>query len=86
MTHIKDWLAEPKHRKYIYGIVVALIPVFVATGLLVPGMDQTILLLASALLGLPAAGLAVKNTDTTQETQETELPDEVDESPELLGE
>lgn len=78
-------LQDPAVRKWIYGIVVALVPVLVATGFIFPGLDQTLLLLVAAILGVPAVGLAAKNTDTsTNEAEdETEL---VDEDSELLGE
>ncbi|OZC55051.1 hypothetical protein CH289_07605 [Rhodococcus sp. RS1C4] len=49
-------------RKYVYGIVLAAIPVLAGLGVVLPGGESAVLLLLAAVLGLPTAGLALANT------------------------
>jgi hypothetical protein len=58
MTFIKD----PEVRKWIYGIIVAVIPLLVINGLLSNEEASQYLFLAAAILGLGGAGLALPNT------------------------
>lgn len=55
-------LRDPAVRRYLYGVVVALIPLLVLFGLIAPEDVATWTNLAGALLGLGAAGLALPNT------------------------
>ncbi|MDQ0735167.1 hypothetical protein [Arthrobacter agilis] len=55
-------IADPAIRKWIYGIVTALIPILVIFGVIGPDESQAWLNLAAAVLGLGAAGLAFPNT------------------------
>lgn len=55
-------LKDPNVRKYIYGIVTALIPLLVASGLIIPGVSEMVVALAAAVLGLGASALATANT------------------------
>ena len=56
------FIKNPATRKWIYGIVAAVIPVLVILGVLTTEDTQVWLNLAAAILGLGAAGLAVPNT------------------------
>lgn len=56
------WVPDPAVRRYIYGVVVALIPVLVGFGLISPEQVQLWLNLAAAVLGLGATALALPNT------------------------
>ena len=55
-------IRSPETRRYLYGVVVALIPLLVLFGLIAPEDVATWTNLAGALLGLGAAGLALPNT------------------------
>jgi len=55
-------IRSPETRRYLYGVVLALIPVLVVFGLVSPDDVATWTNLAGALLGLGAAGLALPNT------------------------
>ncbi|GAA4923582.1 phage holin [Nesterenkonia rhizosphaerae] len=59
MNHI---IADPKTRKYIYGVVVAVIPLLVIAGVIAEDQVQVWLNFAAAVLGFGAAGLAAPNT------------------------
>ena len=48
----------PEVRAWFYGVSVAVIALLVALGLLDAGLDETILNLVAAVLGLGNAGLA----------------------------
>lgn len=61
MTKIKDFLSVPRNRTYLYNVVRALIPVLIASGFLVPGLDEVIMTLVAAVLGLGANELAKHN-------------------------
>lgn len=69
MTKIKDFLSVSKNRTYLYNVVRALIPVLIASGFLIPGLDEVIMTLVAAVLGLGANELAKHNV----------TPEEVDE-------
>lgn len=56
------WVPDPAVRKYLYGVVVAMIPVLVGFGLVSPEQVQLWLNLAGAVLGLGTTVLAVANT------------------------
>ena len=56
MNHI---IADPKTRKYVDGVIAALIPVAVAVGLITEEQAVTV---GSSVLGLAAAVLALPNT------------------------
>ena len=63
-----------QHRTYIYGIVIAAIPILVAAGFIAPDDAQLWLNLAAALLGLGAAGLAKPNSNP-KKVQVVTIPD-----------
>jgi hypothetical protein len=56
------WIPDPTIRKYLYGVVLAMIPVLVAFGLISPDQVQLWLNLAAAVLGLGTTVLAAANT------------------------
>ena len=51
-------ILTPEVRTWFYGVSVAVIALLVALGLLDAGLDETILNLIAAVLGLGNAGLA----------------------------
>lgn len=53
-----DWLARPARRRWLYRVVVAVLPLLIALNLLDPAEAPAWLTLAQALLGLTAGGLA----------------------------
>ena len=61
-------------RTYIYGIVIAAIPLLVAAGFVAQDEAQLWLNLAAALLGLGAAGLAKPNSNP-KKVQVVTIPD-----------
>jgi hypothetical protein len=56
------WIPDPAVRKWLYGVVVALIPVLVVFGVLSPEQTQVWLNLTAAVLGLGTTALATANT------------------------
>ncbi|MEW1813286.1 hypothetical protein AB0284_21595 [Pseudarthrobacter phenanthrenivorans] len=56
------WIPDPIIRKYLYGVVLAMIPVLVAFGFISPEQVQLWLNLAAAVLGLGTTVLATANT------------------------
>lgn len=52
-----------QHRTYIYGIIIAAIPLLVAAGFISGDEAQLWLNVAAAVLGLGAAGLAKPNSN-----------------------
>ena len=59
------FIKDPNTRKWIYGIVAAVIPVLVILGFVSGEDTQVWLNLAAAALGLGTAGLAAPNTALT---------------------
>lgn len=57
---------SPKTRKYIYGIVIALLPLLVAYGILDDGTAGQVALIAAAVLGVGESGLALANTPKSE--------------------
>lgn len=62
------FIQNPRHRKYVYGIVLAAIPLLVLFGLITEDEVQVYLNLAAAILGLGSAGLALPNTPSKVHT------------------
>lgn len=60
-------------RGWLYRLILALIPILIAAGIALPGGGEMWVFLAAALLGIPAAGLAAKNSSVSGE-QPTEQP------------
>jgi hypothetical protein len=56
------WIPDPAVRRWLYGVVVAMIPVLVLFGLISPESVQLWLNLAAAILGLGTTALATVNT------------------------
>ena len=56
------WVADPLVRRYLYGVVLAFIPILVLFGLISPESVQLWLNLAAAVLGLGTTALATANT------------------------
>lgn len=75
MQKIKIWLADPSHRKYLYNIAKALVPILIISGVLLPGTETLILAFIGALLGFAAPQLASSNTDTNEPVDEEGLGD-----------
>lgn len=55
-------ITDPLVRRYLYGVVLAFIPILVSAGVLTGGDAQLWLNVAAAVLGLGTTGLAVANT------------------------
>jgi hypothetical protein len=55
-------IKDPALRRYIYGVVAAVIPLLLLVGLITPDAVAPILNAAAALLGLGTAALALPNT------------------------
>ena len=55
-------IKDPAIRRYVYGIVMAAIPILLLVGLITPDYVQPILNAAAAVLGLGTAALARPNT------------------------
>lgn len=53
---------NPKTRKYIYGIVLAVLPLLVTFGILDDGTAGQVALIAAAVLGVGESALALANT------------------------
>lgn len=70
MQKIKAYLAEPKNRNYIYGVARAVIALLVVSGFLIPGLDETIMVLIGALLGFGTNELAKRNVNPEQTEDE----------------
>ncbi len=58
---------DTKTRKYIYGVVVAAIPLLVTLGVLTEDVAGQVALIAAAVLGVGTSGLAAANTDSEPE-------------------
>ena len=56
------WIPDPLIRRYIYGVVLAFIPILVGFGVISPEQVQLWLNLTAAILGLGATALALPNT------------------------
>lgn len=59
---------DQRTRHYIYNILIALVPLLVAAGFIVPDEAQLWLTLAAAVLGLAGTGLAQPNSDPKKVT------------------
>lgn len=70
MQKIRAFLTNPKNRNYIYGVARAVIALLVVSGFLVPGLDETIMVLIGALLGLGTNELAKHNVNAEQVHEE----------------
>lgn len=70
-------IKDRKKRKYIYGIVLAVLPLLVAYGILDDGTAGTVALIAAAVLGVGESGLALANTPD----REPPSPDPVEDEP-----
>lgn len=52
---------EPKTRRWIYGIIAALVPLMVTLGYLTPELSRDLLSIAAAILTVGGSALAIKN-------------------------
>lgn len=73
MQKIKSFLAEPRNRNYIYGVARAVIALLVVSGFLVPGLDETIMVLIGAVLGFGTNELAKHNVEPVEQVDEEGL-------------
>lgn len=55
---------EPRTRKWIYGIIAAVVPLFVTLGYLTPEIARELLAVAAAVLTVAGSALAIKNVPT----------------------
>ena len=55
-------ITDPKIRRYIYATILGAIPLLLAYGVIGGEQVQAWTNFAAALLGIPAAGLALPNT------------------------
>lgn len=58
---------KPKTRKAIYGVIAALVPLFVTLGYVTPEIAKELLAVAAALLTVAGSALAIKNVPPTNE-------------------
>lgn len=58
---------KPATRKWIYGIIAALVPLFVTLGFLTPEIAKELLAVAAAVLTIAGSALAIKNVPPTEE-------------------
>lgn len=70
MTKIKDFLSVPKNRHYLYRVIQALVVVLVALGFIVPGLDETIMILIAAVLGVSGNELASRNPSPEEQPED----------------
>lgn len=63
MTRISQWLSNPKHRAYLYAIMVAAGPILIAAGILTPDDWDRALDLIGAILLIGGGTLATANLD-----------------------
>jgi uncharacterized membrane protein len=52
---------DPKTRKWIYGIIAALVPLLVTLGILSPELSKDLIAIAAAVLTVGGSALAIKN-------------------------
>lgn len=52
---------KPATRKWIYGIIAAVVPLFVTLGYLTPEIARELLAVAAAILTVAGSALAIKN-------------------------
>lgn len=64
----------PQRRKYIYGIVLAALPLLVTFGILDDGTAGQVALIAAAVLGVGESALALANTPTEPKPAGTKQP------------
>jgi len=58
---------KPATRKWIYGIIAALVPLFVTLGYLSPDIARELLAVAAAVLTVAGSALAIKNVPQSDE-------------------
>lgn len=58
---------DPKTRKWIYGIIAALVPLLVTLGWLEPELSKDLIGVAAALLTVGGSALAIKNVPDQDE-------------------
>lgn len=58
---------KPETRKWIYGIIAAIVPLFVTLGYLTPEIARELLAVAAALLTVAGSALAIKNVPTDED-------------------
>lgn len=58
---------KPKTRKAIYGVIAALVPLFVTLGYITPEIAKELLAVAAALLTVAGSALAIKNVPNQDE-------------------
>lgn len=62
---------KPKTRKYVYGVVLAVLPLLVVLGVLDEGISAQVALIAAAVLGVAEGGLALSNVEKAPDAQDT---------------
>jgi uncharacterized membrane protein len=58
---------DPKTRKWIYGIIAALVPLLVTLGILSPELSKDLIAIAAAVLTVGGSALAIKNVPDQDE-------------------
>lgn len=63
---------EPQTRKWIYGIIAAIVPLFVTLGYVSPEIARELLAVAAALLTVAGSALAIKNVPNDRSNKQHE--------------
>lgn len=58
---------KPATRKWIYGIIAALVPLMVTLGYLSPELSRDLLAIAAAILTVGGSALAIKNVPSQED-------------------
>ena len=58
---------KPATRKWIYGIIAALVPLMVTLGYLSPELSRDLLSIAAAILTVGGSALAIKNVPSEED-------------------
>ncbi|WP_258933179.1 hypothetical protein [Nesterenkonia pannonica] len=68
-------ITDRTKRKYIYGIVLAVLPLLVAYGIFDEGTSGTVALIAAAVLGVGESSLALANTPKKEPVEADPIED-----------
>lgn len=70
------WVAHESTRRWLYGIVAALVPVLITLDMLTQDLADGILSVAAAVLAVGSSALATANASDVTMITETEEPSE----------
>lgn len=73
MNKLKNWFNDPKNRRYVYNVLVALVPLLVLSGVILPDQAGLVVSIIGALLGIGGFGLAQANTPNDSDDSATDV-------------